>query len=285
MKITILLIDKLLRLKNGEKLPASSLSGAWVEGALRDGILVSRSQGARRTLFAPNGVNLETFLSQIDERLGNLEKMRQVLCEEASRYEQAAGTGNSKLKMIRSCPGFLVNSYEPVRCRLNGEDFVVNPSEGSFVFVADWQTFVPQHDAIIVGVENMENFRLIRKQRSFFEKEIGASRPLLFVSRYPQSLDLRNWLVGIENKYVHFGDFDLAGINIFQTEFWPFLKERSSFLISSDIEKRLQRGSPERYNDQYQRFKKLSSANADIQELIDLIHKYHRCYDQEGYIG
>ena len=108
--------------------------------------------------------------------------------------------------------------------------------------------------------------------------------PLLFVSRYPQSKDLCKWLQGITNRYVHFGDFDLAGIHIFLTEFQQFLGDRSSFLIPPDIEKRLQIGSQERYNGQLSRFRNLKSDDKRIQAVIDLINKYHRCYDQEGYI-
>ena len=54
MKITIALIDKLIRLRNGETLPASQLKGEWVEDLVRDGVLISTSHGSRRTLFAPN---------------------------------------------------------------------------------------------------------------------------------------------------------------------------------------------------------------------------------------
>ena len=135
---------------------------------------------------------------------------------------------------------------------------------------------------IVVGVENMENFRLIRRQRELFESQVGNR--LLFVSRYPQSTDLRDWLQTIPNRYVHFGDFDLAGIHIFLTEFYPHLLSRASFLIPTDIEERLRIGSMERYNAQLSKFRHLHCEQPALQSLIDLINKYHRCYDQEGYI-
>jgi mutator protein MutT len=160
---------------------------------------------------------------------------------------------------------------------------VVNPVEGSFLFITDWTAFSIPEDVVVVGVENMENFRMIRQQRTFFESEIGKHR-FLFVSRYPQSTDLRSWLQSIPNRYVHFGDFDLAGIHIFMKEFHQYLGERSSFFIPSDIENRLQKGSRERYDSQLSRFGNLKSDDKDIQSVIDLINKHHRCYDQEGYI-
>ena len=200
-----------------------------------------------------------------------------------SRASMATETGNSKLIKLRSCPGFPVNSYEPITCLLNGRELVVNPIEGSFLFVADWTAFTIPEDVVVVGVENMENFRMIRHQRAVFESEIGEHR-FLFVSRYPQSTDLRSWLQLIPNRYIHFGDFDLAGIQIFLTEFCSYLGERSSFFIPSDIERRLQIGSKERYDSQFSRFLDLKCDDEKIQAVVDLINKYHRCYDQEGYI-
>ena len=149
--------------------------------------------------------------------------------------------------------------------------------------MSDWQEFRIPEDVVVVGIENMENFRLIRRQRTLFEQSIGSER-LLFVSRYPQSTDLASWLQHIPNRYVHFGDFDLAGIHIFLTEFHIHLSERSSFLVPEDIEARLSHGSRERYDSQYRHFRHLHCDNPSLQRLIDLINKYHRCYDQEGYI-
>lgn len=285
MKITTALIDKLIRLAGGESLPASQLQGEWVDDLLRDGLLISTSHGSRRTLYASQPESFCRALSVLDERLTDLNLMRErLLSEESSRAEQAAATGNSKLLAVRTCPGFPVNSYEPIVCRLHEQEFVVNPQDGSFLFVADWQKFSIPEDVVVVGIENMENFRLIRRQRTLFEQAIGRKR-LLFVSRYPQSADLVSWLQHMPNRYVHFGDFDLAGIHIFLTEFHVHLGTRSSFLIPEDIEERLSRGSRERYDNQYRRFRQLKCDTPPLQHLIDLIHQFHRCYDQEGYIA
>ena len=63
---------------------------------------------------------------------------------------------------------------------------------------------------------------------------------VLFVSRYPQSADLREWLIKIPNRYIHFGDFDLAGICIYQSEFYKFLGDRAGFLIPEDIRREVE---------------------------------------------
>ena len=270
--------DLLQRLVSGESVAASSLRKDVAAELLDEGLLTVITHGSRRSYAA---IDTEALRKFAESHYGGFSFVGK---DGLTRAEMASETGNSKLVMVRSCPGFPVNSYEPIACTMNDREFIVNPGDGSFVFVADWQKFKIPEDVIVVGIENMENFRMIRQQRALFERTIGSVR-FLFVSRYPQSSDLRSWLKIIPNRYIHFGDFDLAGINIFLTEFNSYLGNRSSFLIPLDIEERLAKGSKERYNDQYQKFKSINSNIPDIQHLIDLINKYHRCYDQEGYIN
>ena len=281
MKISKTLISTLQQLMDGGLVAASTLRKDIAETLLAEGLLTVQTHGSRRAFRAIDAIALKNFLQTHYEELRTLGD--NYLDSYTTRFEQAAETGNSKLVMVRSCPGFPVNSYEPITCSLSGNEIVVNPPEGGFVFIDNWQQFTIPNDVVVVGIENMENFRMIRHQRKLFESVLGDT-PLLFVSRYPQSKDLRKWLQGITNRYVHFGDFDLAGINIFLTEFQQFLGARSSFFIPSDIEKRLQIGSQDRYNNQLSRFRDLKCDENRIQAIIDLINKYHKCYDQEGYI-
>ena len=281
MKISKTLINTLQQLIDGRLIAASTLRKGFAETLLSEGLLTVQTHGSRRAFSAIDVVALKNYLQAHYEELRTIGDKGQDSYE--TRSEQAAETGNSKLVTIRSCPGFPVNSYEPITCLLSGKDIVINPPEGCFVFIDNWKQFTIPKDVVVVGIENMENFRMIRYQRKLFESVLG-DMPLLFVSRYPQSKDLRKWLQRITNRYVHFGDFDLAGINIFLTEFQQFLGARSSLLIPSDIERRFQFGSQERYNSQLSRFRNLKSDDNRIQAVIDLINKYHRCYDQEGYI-
>lgn len=263
----------------GEQVAGSKLSGKMLDELMAEGVLSVVAHGSRKSYRARDIEALKRFFIDKDESYRMLD-----VNASNSRASMAAETGNSKLMKVRSCPGFPVNSYEPIMCLLNNKEIVVNPIEGSFLFVTDWKTFSIPEDVFVVGVENMENFRMIRQQRQLFESEIEKHR-FLFVSRYPQSTDLRSWLQSIPNRYVHFGDFDLAGIHIFMTEFHQYLGERSSFFIPSDIEKRLQIGSQKRYDSQLSKFGNLKSDDRKIQSLINLINKFHRCYDQEGYIA
>lgn len=84
----------------------------------------------------------------------------------------------------------------------------------------------------------------------------------------------------------HFGDFDLAGINIYLTEFYRHLgPKRSAFFVPADIEQRLSAsGSRERYQAQFERFGKMEVPDARLGPLVQLIHRYQKGYDQEGYV-
>ena len=263
---------------SGEQVAGSKLSSKLLDELMAEGLLSVVTHGSRKSYRARDVEALKRYLIDKDESYRMLE-----VCSFVSRASLAAETGNSKLMTVRSCPGFPVNSYEPISCSLCDKDFVVNPHEGSFVFIDNWRQFSIPQDIVVVGIENMENFRRIRQQKKLFESVLG-NMPLLFVSRYPQSTDLRNWLMGIPNRYVHFGDFDLAGIHIFLTEFQKYLGDRASFLIPSDIEQRLTQGSATRYNIQYNKFHTLRCTDTKLQSLIGLIMNYHKCYDQEGYI-
>ena len=264
---------------SGEQVAGSKLSSKLIDELIAEGLLLVVPHGSRKSYRARDVEALKRYLIDKDESYRMIE-----VHSPDSRASMAAETGNSKLITVRSCPGFPVNSYEPISCSLCGERFVINPPEGSFVFIDNWKHFSIPEDIVVVGIENMENFRMIRKQRLLFESVL-KDKPLLFVSRYPQSTDLRNWLKGIPNKYVHFGDFDLAGIHIFLTEFYKYLGDRSTYLIPSDIEQRLSKGSSTRYNEQYGKYHTLYCDNPNLQALINLINKYRRGYDQEGYIN
>lgn len=263
----------------GDKIASSRIPEALRETLLSEGLITVTVHGSRKSIRALDTGRLKQFLIDNDEKFRILD-----IKGKTSRAEQANSTGNSKLISVRSCPGFPVNSYEPIECELNGDAFVVHPAIGSFTFICDWQSFSVPEEVIVVGIENMENFRLVQRQQYLFEECLGGNK-LLFVSRYPQSTDLREWLKRIPNRYVHFGDFDLAGIKIFHTEYERHLGKRASFLIPSDIEERIKNGSSKRYDDQFSHSRNISSKDPGVQALINIINKYRKGYDQEGYIN
>ena len=285
MKTTNSLIKKLIRLSKGETLPSSELKGDLFEQMRTDGILVAITRGSRKSFRAIDEESFNTYIkSHLDIR--ELDDYYMLISQdEINRAEQVKIAGNSKIKRQRTFYGFMVNCYEPIHAMLAGKTLTLLPQEGTFVFIYDFKTFSVPEDVVIIGIENAENFRHIRWQKEFFKSCLPQAK-LLFVSRYPQeqSHDLMNWLLTIPNKYIHFGDLDLAGIHIYLSEYYQYLGERASFLLPDDYEKRISEGNRERYERQYSRFGKMEINDHRLDNLINCIHKYHRGSDQEGFI-
>ena len=283
------LIQAFAALRKGETVPFSRFPSDWAEEMLLEGGVASIVRGSQKSLKVVSRAAFDVYLRSKGLQPDKLEETAAVLSGASSRSEQVRLLGDSKAVMVRSCPGFPVNVIGPLSVRLGERKILLCPCPGSFLYISDFPAFRIPSDTVVVGVENMENFRLPELQTAVWE-EIqeqygeGGVPPLLLVSRYPQSRDLATWLQGIPNKYVHFGDFDLAGVHIYLTEFYARLGERAAFFVPGDIEERLSHGSRERYDTQFERFGKMEVSDARVQRLVGLIHRHHRGYDQEGYI-
>ena len=280
--LTLATAKKIKRLLEGEKIPSSSFPSALASELKEENLLGMISHGSRVSYYL---LNCDACRRYIENRyLGGNSIENWIECmgssnESLERSTLINETGGSKSIDIRTFRGFLVNSYEPLEVAMGERSFILSPEEHTAIFIQDPDHFTIPEDVIVVGVENGENFREIRRQRYLFE-----SHKVLFVSRYPQSTDLRNWLCSIPNRYLHFGDFDLAGIHIFLTEFYKHLGDRASFFIPADIESRIRKGNSKLYDEQYAKFNRMKVSDARLLPLVNMIHKYHRVYEQEGYI-
>ena len=292
INITTKLLRLLRRLGMGEAVTASEMKYSWVKRLVEEGVLLDIPQGTRHRYKVSHKDAFWRSLSEIDHRLADLDAaQRLVEGDDMSRGEMVHAFGDSKASQRRTNPGFLVNSYEPIPCRMGGVEMVVAPVKGTYLFIVDFNEFEIPADVVLVGIENMENFYEIRRQRAFFERNLSrilrlsVVPRLLFVARYALTTDLRTWLQTVDNQYVHFGDLDLYGVRIFLTEYRRFLPGRSVLLIPDDYAERLQHGSRELYDKQYESCRDLHSDDGDIEQLIDAIHAARRGYEQEGYIG
>jgi len=286
MKITKTLIRKFKQLAEGNTISASGLTGDWAQEMLLDHILVVVAHGSRKSLRATDVNTFRHYLaSQYDIR--DLDALLSLIeNKNTDRASQVNVTGDSKFIKHRTFQGFLVNSYQSMLATLNGKPITIQPPEGSYMFISDFEHFLIPSDVIVVGIENSENFRYIQRQQSFFEHNISSEGRLLFINRYPQEQhqDLISWLKSIPNCYIHFGDLDLAGIAIYQNEYFRHLGDKCSFLIPDDYEARISRGSRERYDTQLLQYGNMIVKDDRISDLLSCIHRYHRGYDQEGFI-
>ena len=267
-------------MQNGEKIPFSKVKHSAVEAMLENGILKKQIQGRSKALvYLTNRDGLSAYLKN-HFGIDSLEIYVEVLQRtDLSRADAIDISSNSKVKSIRTFKGFLVNCYQPVDCILNKRPITIAPQEGTFTFIYDFENFSPSDNITIVGIENPENFRHIQKQSKLF----GDIQPL-FVSRYPQSKDLVKWLQTIPNRYLHFGDFDFAGLNIYINEFKKHLQDKASFYLPTDIEEKLSaKGNRDNYNNQTIQFDRNEIKEENILTLMKLIEKYKKGLEQEIY--
>jgi len=279
MMLPLAIAEKLQLLIMGEQLPASRLKHTIITEMIAEGIISERIAGrTKNTLFISGVAAFHNYLYN-KWAIISLEDYIQILKNaNATRAELVQVSSDSKSLARRTFKGFLVNSYMPVEATLNDDHITIRPPPGTFQFIYDFEKFVPANDVVIVGVENAENFAFVNKQRYLF-----PNVKTLFVSRYPQgqSRDMIRWLQSIRNPYVHMGDYDFAGINIYLQEYKKHLGERASFFIPGNIELLIEKYGNKALYDQQQ----LNTADyfeKNILQLVALIHKHKKGMEQEA---
>lgn len=278
MKLGLNIASKLLQLAGGAELPASSFSAPLIKELVDENIVQERIQGrTRRMLYIAQPTTLHTWLAQ-KHGINSLEQYIATLQnEEATRAENVQAVGDSKLRYVRTFKGFLINAPQPVEATLNGLPITLYNTSGTFQFIYDYESLTIPADVLIVGVENAEVFRHAGKLQRYLGKATA-----IFVSRYPQEQgkDLRAWLQSIPNYYMHFGDYDFAGMNIYVQEYKKYLGDRAMFYLPDDLEELLQQYGNAALYDQ-QKLNALTQQDKELLPVIGLLHAYKKGLEQE----
>jgi hypothetical protein len=283
MNLPIGIAEKLIALQSGEKIPASKLKHSIIDLMLGNGILDQHIQGrSKKLIFLRSSERLNDYLSNhfgINDLSEYVSLYKQ---ENALRTDYVIISSNSKLRKVRTFKGFLVNCLSPIPANLNNKPQLINPAEGSFHFIYDYEAFSIPDDITIVGVENPENFRHINNQHYLFTH----IKPL-FTCRYPQNQnkDLLKWLQSIPNQYMHFGDLDFAGIGIYLNEYKKHLGNKASFFVPGNARELIERyGNKELYDHQNYPADELYTDEPRLNQLVAIIHEYKRGLEQEIFI-
>ena len=283
MKLPIGIAQKVKQMLDGEEVQSSKLKQSIVLKMVEDGAIQYRNiSKSKRMYFIKNVENLNNYL-RTEFGINNLNQyIEQINNPNLTRSEAIEISSNSKVKNIRTFKGFLVNCYQLINATINNTPTVINPTEGTFTFIYDFETFIIPKNITIVGIENPENFRYINKQVRLF-KNITP----LFISRYPQNKDLIKWIKNTPNNYLHFGDFDFEGINIFLNEYKKHIGNKAEFFIPDEIEKMIrERGNATVYDTQIYKRPKLNNINdIAILDLIKIIDKHKKTLEQEYLIN
>jgi len=285
MKLPLSIAQKLLALSAGQAIPAGQMKHVIVDKMVEDGLIFRQRTGAGRALLLLGQIDYLTAYLHNHFGIENLEAYVEVLSRGAqTRSEGITIAADSKIRSIRTFKGFLVNAYEVLSLQLNGKEFSLVPQSGTFQFIYDYEGFIPDPDLKIVGIENAENFRWIEHQQHLFP----GFKPL-FLSRYPQSQhgDVIRWLSSIPNDYLHFGDFDFEGMNLYLREYKKHLGVRSRFFVPENLDELIQRkGNRAIYNAQLHHQPVINEeTEPGMVQLMDMLHRHKKVLEQEAMIG
>ena len=283
MGYSVRTLQTLIRLRDGGAVNKSDFTTEQLKSLLNELLPKMALQLERhKTHGAYRATDREKFLAacaEISPELCNLEAALQLAeGEEMDRSERIRAFRDSKAGGIdKSYKGFTLIASEKMIIRCGGEDCVISPKLG--VHVIDRDTLDVPVGIPIVSVENSECFYCLDWLKHF--PQLG---PCIILNRFPESNESKLWLESIPNKYYHFGDFDLGGISIYETEYKKRLRKRATFLIPDDIEQRIRKhGNPRLYSKQIQKFRTLRSTSGELTDLLKLIHSAQMVYEQEGY--
>ncbi|MDW5288776.1 hypothetical protein [Formosa sp. PL04] len=281
MELTLKIAKVLVQLIEGKTIPNSAAKSEVIDVLVTENIIIRKGKHQKKIALICKKDLYEYLHNQL--QINNLTNYILALeNNESTRSDFVKITTDSKNSKERAFKGFLVNSYESIQAELNNQKITICPVLGSFVFISDYETFkIPEH-VTIIGVENAKNFSRIQEQKYLF-KHLTP----LFVSRYPQNQnkDFIKWMKSIPNNYLHFGDFDMAGIGIYLNEYKKYLYDKATFFIPKNIKNDLrQHGNRVRFDKQKPNFKIEEIRESKIKDLIALINIEKKGLDQEFYI-
>ncbi len=202
--------------------------------------------------------------------------------EPISRNEMSDYYVHTKEKESKSFNGLMVNVLNKLEITFKNKKQYIYPMDGMGLFLHYVSKLQLADDVIVVGVENPQVVWEIFKYKHLFDE----NKKYLFISisEYKTSYQYQ-WLESFEGEYIHFGDFDLAGANIYLNTVIPRLKKckKYSFLIPDNIyEIMKKRNYGKDYSNQTRYFKNTESKdNLILQELIGFIKQYKITLEQE----
>lgn len=288
MKYSTKTIRTLIRLRDGETVNEGEFRSSQMKELLEafncknalSFVRIGRSRGAYKAItperFTAACVDYDRVLSDLEAALRLAEGAVQ------SRAEKTTLFGNSKQDGAdRTMKGFTLLADRSIEVSYLGRSFPIGPLAG--LHVVDKTTLSIPKEATILIVENAECFYDHRWIVNVGLKE--GEGPFILLYRSLISEDGKLWLETAPNRILYFGDFDLGGIRIYETEFKRRLGNKVSFIVPEDLEERIRRqGNPGLYTKQINEgYACQISPSGELTDLIELLHHLQSSYEQEGY--
>lgn len=271
-------VRSLLRLQKGERLSQSDIKNKnLLKRFCDDGIIQKLPNGNRRVVyFCPDSGVLDNYLRVQQDILS--------LTGYIHQFEIGGSDGESSLGASKSTKTFRGNSLQGFFIKAFHSEIVISGEAvkplppGVDMFIHHPEKLNISDTTLIVGVENPECFVKFDKLVHLFEQ-----KELVIIMRYMSNSPNR-WLQSVSNNYLHFGDFDPAGLSIYIREYLSNLSSlRCDFFIPPELEQLLEQyGQESLYDSQIHLLKNIDFQNyPKLVYIANLLHKHRKGLEQE----
>jgi len=253
MKLSLSLAKKLLKLVQNKSINSSEFRNpSKLEELIEEGVVHLQVKGQNTKILLLSEYKLYIHLKRFG--INSLEDYTyEGMNESRSRSSLSHVSNNTKSFKTQVQAGLYLASFEPLEIGVDSEMMSIYTPNMSSFFLHKNASLELSDDIVIIGVENFENLTSISKQKTLF-KDI-EKKVFMYRNKYA-----RDFLSKSFNTYLHFGDFDLAGVNIFLNEIVPRLPhERHRFFIPNNISELLKNGNSEDYFVQMKKYPNLTA--------------------------
>lgn len=279
MNITIEQAKLLKELSEGKKVPLSRLKARIFQQLIQEQVLLRQKESHGWNIYTDHPQSLLNYLYNHYIRC-TLDEYIERGQAAPSRSNNIRMSGDSKLKETELWQGFYFKVSEPIHAQWQGRPLTLLPyPEGIPVFMPQPETLLLPEEVTVVMIENSENFLKIETQLPLFQ-----GLKCFFVSFYPreQHSYFIEWLQKQPNNYVHYGDFDFAGIHIYQSQYKKYVSGESRYLVPSSLLPLFRRyGKRALYNNQFSLQALIKADEPGISELLEIIKREHKGLEQE----
>ena len=248
---------------------------------LNGSVRIDRVSAQRSIIYLLKEENIYNFFRNNGYKISSVNDIEayieEIIGAQPSRDVIQEWTSNTKTKKSKSLKGLYLSSLKNLDIKINDETVTIVPVNGLGYFCFHTEKIEISKETIIVGIENYQVIWFAKKYKEFFDRD-----NILFVVRNEY---MREWISSLENEYIHFGDYDLAGIHIYINEIVPRLRnsKRYSMFIPDNIEYLIHEyGDLEIFKNQKEKYKNLTVLDNGVNKLQKIIKNEKKGLEQEG---
>lgn len=275
MRISIAQASKLLKLDRGATLKRSEINKA-----LRDDLI---SRGAIRLQKSGSGYRIAADSVRLRAVLENQYSIRNlnayVLLQDGtrcSRAEVTQATGNSKALPVTPMKGLYLSILGDAEIFIDGR--LSTPQPGTALFVpANRLQALSINPLRILGVENVEAFLYAERLR------LPLPSSTVTVLRWNWGEEWRAWIGNHRPKFLYAGDYDWAGVSIFENEVLSISPE-ADFLVPHNLREKLQNGNSVLFQAQEAKFERYLPLSTKGAMIYKAVRECRKSLEQESLI-